>query len=317
MTSSVRHDRPTARRRAGQGGWGLCYNAKPSQLHPLIVMSIVCPSCGKENRDQARFCRGCASPLDRPGGDAASDEVARERANRALRRARRRKRSGESAERPAWLRWAGAMTAGAVVLAVGWWLGAHQSAPAPVQAAPLAGAPAASSIATPTATAPPTAAEPVGAGAASPNTPEAAAAVDRLRHSVELLEQQDRERAAAQEQQRQKLALDQKRLDDARRRAAATSAAAVSAHSGTPESAPVAAAAPAESAPVAAAAAPPPPPAVRSVAGVDQLCADSGNVLARDFCRIRECGKAVFANDPVCVRFRQMDEARRREAEYR
>ncbi|WP_127805860.1 zinc ribbon domain-containing protein [Hydrogenophaga sp. NH-16] len=285
-------------------------------------MAIVCPSCGKENRDQARFCRGCARPLDRPGGDAGSDAVARERASRALRRARRRKRSGQRTEQqPAWWRWAGAMTAGVLVLAIGWWLGAHQSTPAPVQAAPLAGAPVASPSATPTAgtaapaTAPQTATEPVGADAASPNTPEAAAAVDRLRHSVELLEQQDRERAAAQEQQRQKLALEQKRLEDARRRAGATPAVA-STHSGASEPAPVAAPAPAESAPVAAAAAPP-PPATRSVAGVDQACAGSDNVFARDFCRIRECGKAVFANDPVCVRFRQMDEARRREAEYR
>ena len=299
----------------------MCYNAKPSQLHPLIVMSIVCPSCGKENRDQARFCRGCARPLDRPGGDAASDEVARERANRALRRARRRKRSGERPERPAWLRWAGAITAGVLVLAAGWWLGAHQSTPAPVQAAPLAGAPVASPSATPTAgtaapaTAPQTVAEPVGADAASPNTPEAAAAVDRLRHSVELLEQQDRERAAAQAAQRQKLALEQKRQEDARRRAEATSAAPPSAHAAAPETPAVATSAPAAPAPVAAAAAA--PSATRPAAGVDQLCADSGNVLARDFCRIRECGKAVFANDPVCVRFRQMDEARRREAEYR
>ena len=281
-------------------------------------MAIVCPSCGKENRDQARFCRGCARPLDLPGGDAASDEVARERANRALRRARRRKRSGQRAEQqPAWWRWAGAMTAGVLVLAIGWWLGAHQSAPAPVQAAPLAAVPATLPSAAPPATAQPAAAEPAGAEAAtSPSTPEAAAAVDRLRHSVELLEQQDRERAAAQAAQRQKLALEQKRLEDARRRTETTAAVAASAHSAAPEPAPpVAVAAPAASAPVAAAAAP--PSAARPAAGVDQLCAGSDNVFARDFCRIRECGKAVFANDPVCVRFRQMDEARRREAEYR
>ncbi|WP_157576113.1 zinc ribbon domain-containing protein [Hydrogenophaga pseudoflava] len=285
-------------------------------------MAIVCPSCGKENRDQARFCRGCARPLDRPGGDAGSDAVARERASRALRRARRRKRSGQRTEQqPAWWRWAGAMTAGVLVLAIGWWLGAHQSTPAPVQAAPLAGAPVASPSATPTAgtaapaTAPQTATEPVGADAASPNTPEAAAAVDRLRHSVELLEQQDRERAAAQAAQRQKLAQEQKRQEDARRRAEATSAAAPSAHATAPETPAVATSAPAAPAPVAAAAAA--PSATRPAAGVDQLCAGSDNVFARDFCRIRECGKAVFANDPICVRFRQMDEARRREAEYR
>ncbi len=280
-------------------------------------MAIVCPSCGKENRDQARFCRSCARPLDLPGGDAASDEVARERANRALRRARRRKRSGQRTEQqPAWWRWAGAMTAGVLVLAIGWWLGAHQSAPAPVQAAPLAAVPATLPSAAAPATAQPAAAEPAGAEAAtSPSTPEAAAAVDRLRHSVELLEQQDRERAAAQAQQRQKLALEQKRLDDARRRTEATSAVAAGAHPAAPETAPVAVATPAPSAPVAAAAAA--APAARPAAGVDQVCAGSDNVFARDFCRIRECGKAVFANDPVCVRFRQMDEARRREAEYR
>lgn len=281
-------------------------------------MANVCPSCGKENRDQARFCRGCARPLVAPGGEAASDEAARERAHRALRRARRNKRSGQSAARPpAWLRWAGAMTAGTLVLATGWWLGAHQTAPAPARAASLAVAPAARRAAEPPAVAPPNAVLSSGADAAAPQpTPEAAAAVDRLRHSVELLEQQDRERAAAQAQQRQKLALEQKRLDAARRRAEATDAATAApaaAQAATPEPAP----------PLSAAARPAPlspsavtPPAARPAAGVDQLCADSGNVFARDFCRIRECDKAAHASDPVCVRFRQMDEARRREAEY-
>lgn len=286
-------------------------------------MANVCPSCGKENRDQARFCRGCARPLDRPGGDTASDELARERANRALRRARRRKRSGERSERPAWLRWAGALTAGAVVLAAGWWLGARQSTPAPAQAAPVALAPeplpsAVPATVPPVATAQPMATDPSGVeAAASPTTPEAAAAVDRLRHSVELLEQQDRERAAAQAAQRQKLLLEQKRQEDARRRSEATSAAAASsAHSAAPEPPAGAPSAPASPAPVAAATAAP-APAARPGTSVDQLCAGSDNVFARDFCRIRECGKAVFVNDPVCVRFRQMDEARRREAEYR
>ncbi|MBT9552551.1 MAG: zinc-ribbon domain-containing protein, partial [Hydrogenophaga sp.] len=31
-------------------------------------MSVVCPSCGVENRDKARFCLGCAVSLDPPGG---------------------------------------------------------------------------------------------------------------------------------------------------------------------------------------------------------------------------------------------------------
>ena len=64
----------------------------------------------------------------------------------------------------------------------------------------------------------------------------------------------------------------------------------------------------------AAAAAPAAAPASTG-ATVDQVCAGSGNFLARDFCRMRECGKPSFASDPVCVRFRQMDEARRQAAE--
>jgi len=45
-----------------------------------------------------------------------------------------------------------------------------------------------------------------------------------------------------------------------------------------------------------------------------QICTGSGNFLARDICRIRGCSKPSFASDAVCLRFRQMDEARRQQS---
>ena len=63
------------------------------------------------------------------------------------------------------------------------------------------------------------------------------------------------------------------------------------------------------------AAAPPsaaePEPAPAPVASVDQRCAGSANFIARDVCRIRACGTPALAGDPVCVRFREMEEANR------
>ena len=48
-----------------------------------------------------------------------------------------------------------------------------------------------------------------------------------------------------------------------------------------------------------------------ATASVDQQCADRSNFIARDICRIRACNDAARAADPVCVRFRQMEEANR------
>lgn len=270
-------------------------------------MAIVCPFCSAENRDKARFCRGCARPLDRldeePAPDASDDPA------RARRRARRRRAAAAAAKnaRPAWSRWMGVMVATGIALGVGWWLGTRQTAPSPAQAAPLPVATVPAPAVPPVVEAPPPTPANSGATAATAptaDTASAASAVDRLRQSVELLEHQDRARAAALEQQRTKLMQDRQRADEARRRTDALAAAAAGttlhvAPAPAPAPAPVAQA-PAAAA-VTAAAAP----------SVDQLCAGSSNVFARDFCRMRECGKAVFATDPVCVRFRQMDEARR------
>ena len=52
-----------------------------------------------------------------------------------------------------------------------------------------------------------------------------------------------------------------------------------------------------------------PPPAM----AVDQTCAGSSNFIARDICRVKACSDAANSSDPVCIRFRQMEEANRRE----
>ena len=54
-----------------------------------------------------------------------------------------------------------------------------------------------------------------------------------------------------------------------------------------------------------------PQPAPAPVASVDQRCAGSANFIARDVCRIRACGTPALAGDPVCVRYREMEEANR------
>ena len=46
---------------------------------------------------------------------------------------------------------------------------------------------------------------------------------------------------------------------------------------------------------------------------VEAVCAGSSNFFTRGLCRLREWGKASFAGDPAFVRFREMEEARRRD----
>lgn len=274
-------------------------------------MAVVCPSCGVENRDKARFCLGCAAALDRA---AETPEPAR--------RSRRRRAAPAAPpmaghEAPVG---GGALKAGglaALVLAAalaGWWLLGRSPATVAPQVPPAL---------TPTATQPlladvlPVAASPAPVASetvAPAPSPAAVSATERLLESVEEVAQRDRAHQLELDQQRAKLARELQRAEDARRRAEAPHlprpVTAESTHAGV---APAPAPAPTP-APVAAAAAAPAAAPASTGATVDQVCAGSGNFLARDFCRIRECGKPSFASDPVCVRFRQMDEARRQQS---
>ncbi len=44
------------------GGLGLCQRLEPGNRPTLVQMSA-CPSCGRENRDDARFCDSCGAAL--------------------------------------------------------------------------------------------------------------------------------------------------------------------------------------------------------------------------------------------------------------
>ncbi|MBT9552550.1 MAG: hypothetical protein IV088_16990, partial [Hydrogenophaga sp.] len=204
---------------------------------------------------------------------------------------------------------AGALVALVLIAALVWWSLAHQPgtlvakppqtllpATAATQPAPIEAVP----VAAPTV--------PVGSETAvPPPSPEAVSAAERLRESVEGLAQRDRVHQQELEQQRAKLVKELHRAEEARRRAEAPAfPRPVAAESAPP--------APASAAATAAPSATPAAPGATPGATVDQVCAGSGNFLARDFCRMRECGKPSFASDPVCVRFRQMDEARRQQS---
>ena len=298
---------------------------------------VVCQACGAENRDKARFCRGCTAPL----APVAVPHAARRRA-----RTSKPVCPACQANNPAGARFCQACgvpllpasashrsmpalpVAGAtkrkvvlwglvlVLAGVGtWWKLSHTSGSASRAAMPEATATAPANG--PAALAPaqnqaaPAGFVTVDHAGTSPAPGDAAhlSEAERLRLSLERLEREDRAHTAALEQQRAAAAAEQQRRAElARRRAEATAAAAAAAASPSPTPAtspqpPVATQAMAKTEAVA--------PAAASAATVETACAGSSNFFTRDLCRLRECGKASFARDPTCVRFREMEEARR------
>lgn len=268
-------------------------------------MAVVCPLCGAENRDKARFCLGCAASL---GSLDGATPVSRRRSSRRAGRSRS-SRNGRGGWSFTWKTALGLVVFALVLFAAAWWaVVSPADRPAPATPITLVPAPPTMPQAAPDATS----AVPVSDGAEAPTGP-AVSAEERLRESVSELERQDRLHSFELERERAKIAQEVQRSHEARRRA------------GTPalprpvgaETDAIDATTPSAMSTPAAQSASPAPPArpAETPANVDQICAGSGNFLARDFCRMRECAKAAFASDPVCVRFRQMDEARRQQSD--
>lgn len=245
-------------------------------------MTTVCTACGTENRDKARYCRGCARPLVPLGAPGASADTPAEAAtpHQKTRRSRSRARRAARRRRNA-IRWGLGAVALVAVLLVWWlWPGSATSEPAAVAVV----APAPPVAATNPSTAP---------VAATLTTP-----VISLTGTV----------TAAQKTATPQTASAKPAAAPPRPKPAPTrpkEATAVDAP----------APAPARSEPVVpppVAEAPSKPVAAPRPRSVDETCADRSNFFSRDICRIQACGNPALAGDPVCVRFREMEAANRR-----
>lgn len=201
-----------------------------------------------------------------------------------------------------------AVAGGAALLGAAlWWFTQGGAAPAPAPPLPASAVPVEQAAPPASAAAVPVTPDPAAAPAqsalpaasavevtAAPLAESAAAADDRARkararreaeaRAAELQVQQERSRAEAQERQQREAereAQQARELADAANRRAAEQAAA------------------------------PAQPAAEARRGVRERCSASGNIFSELFCQSRECRKPEHANDALCIRLREIEEAKR------
>ena len=294
----------------------------------------VCEACGTQNRDKARFCCGCAqalAPLTEPAPAAAASpavvpapgplqacpvcQIANPLAATVCKSCRgslvpdvvkATPTVNGPASRGLAVKALSGVGLGLVVAAVMWWGARDVTADARVlTSAPAvsgAAAPVVSSVPVGTGVALSAASAPPMPGDASVATPAERSAREKTAGDEARAQRQQaaaqarreqaaRDRVAAEEKVRVAKVEEQQRADEAARQRAAADAA--------------------QQARTTVRAAPPPPlaPVVKTV---EQICASSGNFFSREACRLRSCGDGAFGNDPVCVRFSEMEAASRR-----
>lgn len=246
-------------------------------------MSLICPHCGAENRESAKFCLKCAQQLVEL---SPATVMLPEREERSRRRRRRRSSAPASHSRSAWL-WAtllslALLSLGGLIWRWGVQHGAALRQAQVTQAARTAAPTITSAPAVPAASAP------------LPPIP-AAVSTAPLTLSEEALKRADGEHTAPPT-----------RAASAAAHGSATRRAAPSKRSPLPEApapapAPVIEATPpAPPAPAPAAEARPAPPR--------ELCAGT-RFLARGLCLQTECDKPGQRQHPQCVRMREQQEA--------
>lgn len=261
-------------------------------------MANVCSRCSTENADGVLTCRQCGAALTPPAGWSRSlipeDDtfdplsaptlVMQHTAPAALpdiEETQPMPPPGGTARRVVW-----GLASFVVVLGAGVWLLRPSAEPSVVSTVPAAAPASALALAAPASAA--DLAVPVAAPAPEPAPPASAAAA-----AVAVAQPAPTPAPASAVERRKRIP------EPLIRRPVPASAPALPA-------APVAEPAPAPSAP-ASAALPPEPARPRTVA---ELCAGS-SLLTRPFCEHRECAKAEQAGDPVCVRLKEAEEARR------
>lgn len=245
----------------------------------------VCGACGTENRDKARFCRGCARPLvpvpAAPAGEPQSSAPASATSPHDHGPSRR----AAAVPGAARARWVVVGLALAVTVLAAGWLGTRD------RVTPAAALPAVEAAPGPSAPSEPTVASlnPAGTATAAPAPGLIKAqlpAAEPERPAAERRAKAERDRAA-RERQRVARSPEPPRPEPVRRQA----------EPAVP--------------PVAAAVAPVAVQAPQPAATVEQTCAGSGNFLSRDMCRVRACRSPAMAGDPICVRFKEMETANR------
>lgn len=246
----------------------------------------VCAACGTENRDKARYCRGCACAL--PLVQDAMAEGAAFAVNTSRRRRRRTDAKDSSSVRRRSGRAVGVvMAVVAMGLGAAWWAMTRQ---APVSATPVFVV-APSDRAPPMVRLVPATRETTSTSEAPPFEVMATAATSQPAATPTRVVARE-PRPAAERARTQRATV-------------RNAAPAPTAETLVRETEPVAAP------PIELAQAPAPPAPV-PVQTVDQMCAGSSNFLTRDLCRARVCRNGVFSGDPVCVRFREIEEENRR-----
>ncbi|AOW13900.1 hypothetical protein LPB72_01105 [Hydrogenophaga crassostreae] len=283
----------------------------------------LCEACGTENRNKAKFCRGCARPLL---PIAAGVDLTDKASNRALRcgvcqaihsrgaktcqacglpldepksddTPQAQPTQGQKARR--WPLLGILALAGAVIF---WW-GANQKEPVEVIEGGEVVIDAQPALAPEKPTQLPAPAP--SASAAAPSI-ETAMNADEKAHFDELVKR-EAERAEKARKTIARLAAQEKAASEA---SAAKSVAAERLRNETARQAITqpGAAEPVDSKTAATAPKPSPPPARVSV---EQACAKASNFLSRDLCRVDACREAINIRDPICVWYRKLDEERR------
>lgn len=303
------------------------------------VEGFGCPSCGHLNKAGAKFCSTCGgqtqasilpppppppAPPPTPRPPAAVDARPRQAVQPAAiipqpRVQTQAQTPADASAAPSRVGvWIGVAIASTVVVAAATWFLVGHSVPtpasmpaatAPPSAMPLVAAgeatvpavaaandasPAAittpAALATPAEPGLPKAAAPTaGPPAVTGSTPDAAA-LERARQAREKLDSDTRARTAAeqqriaeQKQHRREEEAARQRADEARQRAVVPP--------------------PVNPAPIA-------PPAAQAALPqtVRQACSGSSNVVSELLCRTRECRKPANAADPICVKFKEIED---------
>lgn len=124
---------------------------------------------------------------------------------------------------------------------------------------------------------------------------ETAAAADRARKARARREAEARASALQVQQERSRVEAQERQQREAEREAQQARELAEAASRRAAEQAP----APAQ-------------PAAEPRRGVREQCSVSGNIFSELFCHSRECRKPEHANDAICIRLREIEEAQRR-----